>query len=793
MAGKGEIVTPLYALAFLSGVLALGWMSDLPSFAVYVAVSVAVLAGLRILVRRRTPALLLLWVILGFGWALLRAGGVLAGEWPAQDMHRDVVLTGVVIGVPERNTRSTRFEFAVESALLDGRRVEHPPGYARLSWFGPRPMLHPGERWRLTARLKPPHGYMNPGGFDYEEWLFSRGIRATGYVRDPATAVRLGETSGVKVSVDRMRQWLNRRLHAVLGDDGNAGVIAALVLGLRGDIPEERWRILLQTGTNHLIAISGLHIGLIAGLVFALMRRIWGAIPVLALRVSAHQGAAVAALFAAAGYALLAGFSIPTQRALVMLLVVMGGVLLKRRVRPFQSLSLALTAVLLFDPFAVHNAGFWLSFAAVGFILYAVVGRRHGASPFAWKDWGRVQWALAVGLLPLSVALFQRAAPVAPLANLLAVPWIAMLVLPLALIGTLGLAVWPSVASAVLHLTAWLLGFMWPALEWLSRLPGAHWRLGLGASWVLPLALLGAIVVLAPRAWPARWVGWVLIAPLLLPASAAPEPGAWRLTALDVGQGLALTVRTAHHVLVYDAGPRYGPRFDAGEAIVGPFLRTQGITRIDRLVVSHPDMDHRGGVASLLAAFNVSETTGPQGPHACRAGQNWRWDGVVFAFLGPDDSTGGKRNDRSCVLRISGTGGSALLLSDVEKSGEQGLLAHAPGRLAADVVLVPHHGSRTSSSTELVAAVSPRIALVSSGFGNRYGFPDPDVLQRYRAVGADIYDTADSGAISVDFPAQAGGTLRVDSYRRSHAGFWHYKSDTDAAVRQPVKKYRVMD
>lgn len=786
-------MTPLYALAFLSGVLALGWMSDLPSWAVYFAVSAIILAGIRIGVRWRVPRSFVVWCVLGFGWALLRADGLLGGAWPAQDMHRDVVLTGVVAGVPERNNRSTRFEFAVDSAELDGRRVEHPPGYVRLSWFGPRPLLHPGERWRLTVRLKPPHGYMNPGGFDYEEWLFSRGIRATGYVRTSHAAIRLGEVAGAKVWVDRTRQWLNRRLHAALGDDDNAGVIAALVLGLRGDIPEQRWDILLQTGTNHLIAISGLHIGLIAGLIFALMRRIWGAVPALVLRVSAPQGAAAVALLAAAGYALLAGFSIPTQRAMVMLLVVMGGVLLKRRVRPFQSLALALLAVLIFDPFAVHNAGFWLSFAAVGFILYAVVGRRHVASPFAWREWGRVQWALAVGLLPLSIALFQRAAPVAPLANLLAVPWIAMLVLPLALIGTLGLAVWPSAASSLLHLSAWLLGFMWPALEWLSGLPGAHWRLGLGAFWVLPSALLGAIVVLAPRAWPARWVGWILIAPLLLPARAAPEPGAWRLTALDVGQGLALTVQTADHVLVYDAGPRYGPRFDAGEAIVGPFLRAQGITRIDRLVVSHADMDHRGGVASLRAAFLVSETTGPQGPNACRAGQSWRWDGVVFTFLSPDDTTGGKRNDRSCVLRISGAGGSALLLSDVEKNGEQSLLAHAPGQLAADVALVPHHGSRTSSSMELVAAISPRIALVSSGFGNRYGFPDPNVLQRYRAVGADIYDTADLGAISVDFPAMAARNVHVVSYRLSHASFWHYISIPDMVTRQAVMKYRVMD
>lgn len=762
------------SLAFLLGILCLGLLSSLPSVTIFTLITVPLLLVAWVL-RRHYPCALLFWFVFGFGWALLRADWALAQTWPAQDMHRDAVLTGVVIGVPERRDVSTRFELAVESISLNGHPVAHAPHHVRLSWYGHRPDLRPGERWRLTVRLKPAHGYLNPGGFDYEGWLFSRGIRATGYVRHGRMALRLGERLGPFERIDRWRQSLDRDLRAVLPHDPNAGVISALVLGLRGGIPEDRWRVLLETGTNHLIAISGLHIGLIAGLIFAVMRRLWSAIPLFALRLSAPQAAAALALAAAGGYALMAGLSIPTQRALIMLTVALGGVMLKRRLRPAHTLALALMAVLLLDPFAVYNAGFWLSFTAVAFILYALIGRERPARAAAWINWLRVQWALGLGLLPLSIALFQRTALIAPLANLIAVPWVGLLVVPLALSGTLVLSLWPAGGAFILHLTAKLLAILWPILDWLSTLPGAYARLGLAAPWILPVALAGALIVLAPRAWPARWVGLLLVAPLFVPSGDPPKQGDWRLTVLDVGQGLAVTVQTARHVLVFDAGPRYGPNFDAGEAVLVPYLRTLGISHVDRLVISHPDMDHRGGVTSLLAALPVSERIDAKGAHACRAGQTWHWDGIDFRFLHPGQGPSrGGRNDRSCVLRIDGAGGSAILIADIEKGGERRLVKRWPGGLRADLMLVPHHGSLSSSSPRLIDAIKPRIALISSGFGNRYGFPREAVVERYRARGIALYDTARSGAIRVDFKRE-GNAIQVDRFRRNHARFWQYQ------------------
>ncbi|OBS10871.1 DNA internalization-related competence protein ComEC/Rec2 [Acidihalobacter prosperus] len=775
------------ALAFLLGILALGALPTLPSMFVWLPVALLLAVFWR--VRRRCPSALAFacWFVLGFAWALTRADALLDQRWSADDMHRDVVLTGVVRGVPERQDHSTRFEFAVEAARLGDRLLTQPPARVRLGWYGRRPDLRPGERWRLTARLKPAHGHLNPGGFDYEGWLFSRGIRATGYVREGGKARRLGQASDPVSLVDRWRQTLDRRLHAALEGTPNAGVISALVLGMRSGIPEDRWRVLLETGTNHLIAISGLHIGLIAGLVFALVRRFWAFVPALALRLSAPQAAAGMALVAAALYALMAGLSIPTQRALVMLAVALGGIMLKRHLRPSHALALALVGVLLLDPFAVHNAGFWLSFSAVAFILYALIGRERPRRGGTWTHWLRVQWALTLGLLPLSIALFQRAAPVAPLANLIAVPWVGLLVVPLSLSGTLLLSVWPAGGAAVLRLASGLLNALWPLLDWLAELPWAHLRLGLSDIWVLPVALAGVLIVLAPRAWPARWVGLILVAPVFVPAGDTPRPGDWRLTLLDVGQGLAATVQTARHVLVFDAGPRYRSGFDAGEAIVAPYLRTQGVTHIDRLIVSHPDMDHRGGAASLAAALPVHMRIDAVGPNACRAGQSWHWDGIDFMFLYPAPGETGSRNNRSCVLKVSGPGGSALLIADIERGGERRLVNRGRRILASDLMLVPHHGSLTSSSSGLIDAVGPRIALISSGFGNRFGFPRAAVLQRYRARGVAVYDTASAGAIRVDFIADAQAGIEVKAYRHSHRRFWQYSAAEPAGAQNRIE------
>lgn len=719
-------------------------------------------------------ARVLLWVGLGFFWALWRADLALGPGWPADRLRQDVVLSGYISAIPQRADYGSRFRFTVEKAVLRGRLLEKYPRVVRLSWYGRVPPLAPGQRWRLRVRLKPANGFMNPGGFDYEAWLFRHAIRATGYVR-PHGAHRLsGLSLTPSVRLDRLRMELAQRIATVVPNVANRGVLQALTLGLRDAIPQSRWQTLLDTGTNHLIAISGLHIGLIAGLVLLLMRRLWSWLPGLALRLAAPRAGALFALLAAFAYAALAGFAVPTQRALLMLAVALGGVLLGRQVRPSQSLAAALLAVLVYDPLAVLDAGFWLSFAAVAVILYVMTGRAGGGR---LRSWGRMQWALLLGLLPLTVLLFQRVALIAPLANLLAVPWVSLLVVPLALLGTLLLGLGVGAGGWLLGLASLALNALWPLLEFLAQLPGSHLRLGAASSLTLILALLGALWLLTPRGWPARWLGGLMLAPLLWPMPSYPPTGRWQLTLLDVGQGMAAVVQTAHHTLVFDTGPRFGPSFNAGAAVVVPYLRSLGLRRLALLVVSHNDNDHSGGVRAVLAAYPrtpvlASEPARWPRARACRAGEAWIWDGVRFDMLSPFAGLKGKRNDHSCVLRIAGDGASALLLSDIEARAERALVAHWGQKLASQVMIVPHHGSTSSSTGAFLDAVNPRLALLSRGFGNRFGFPRASVMRRYARRGIAVADTARVGALTVYFGGENGMNL-LPGYRERAGHYWN--------------------
>jgi competence protein ComEC len=716
----------------------------------------------------------LLWAGVGLAWAVWRADVLLGPAWPEQAMRQDAVLSGYVSSIPQVSAHGLRFRFRVEAASLHGRALQEFPSVVRLSWYGATPRLRPGQRWQLRVRLKPPNGFMNPGGFDYERWLFRQGIRATGYVRPHGAQRQPGLTLTPSVRLNRLRMELAQRIASVVPEGDGRGVLLALTLGIRDGIPQGRWQTLLDTGTNHLIAISGLHVGMVAAVIGLLMRRLWALAPRLTLLLAAPRAAALCALIAAGGYAALAGFTVPTQRALLMLAVVLGGVLLWRRARPAYSLSTALLAVLLLDPLAVMDAGFWLSFAAVAVILYAVTGRFEAG----WlRTWGRVQWGLLLGLLPLTALLFQRVAPIAPLANLLAVPWVGLVVVPLALLGLLLLGIWPAAGGLLLGLAGAALGPLWPVLEFLAALPGAHLRLGVPSLTALAFALCGVAWMLAPRGWPARWLGVVMAGPLLWPPSVHPPPGDWRLTLLDVGQGMSAVVQTARHTLVFDAGPRFSPRFDTGEAVVAPYLRSRALRHLDLVVVSHDDNDHSGGVESLLKAYPhtrvlASNAVAWKGSEACRAGQGWTWDGVRFEMLSPSARSSGGRNDRSCVLRISGAGGSALLLSDIEAESERGLVGRWGGRLASDVMIVPHHGSATSSTDLFLDAVQPRLALLSRGFANRFGFPKPSVMRRYSVRGIDVADTADSGALAVSF-SRAEGVRLLPGYRAEAGRYWN--------------------
>jgi competence protein ComEC len=756
------------ALGFLLGVLLLQQLTALPSVGFAWLLLIAI--PLTIMYRRwRLP----LAAVCGFLWALLQAHSVLhPGLDPALE-GKDLAVVGSIVSIPESRGYFTRFLFDVERVDIDFAADRSIPERVRLNWYGPTPELRLGQRWRLVVRLKRPWGFMNPGGFDYEGWLFSQGIRATGYVREATTARRLPD-SVLERPIGRLRQAIAHAIDQRLGDSPNAGIITALAIGERGDLDQTRWQLLLVTGTNHLLAISGLNIGLVAGLVYFLALYLWRMVGRLCLWLPAPQAASIIGLVAGTVYAALAGFSIPTQRAVIMLAVVMGALILNRIARPGHTLAVALLAVLVWSSTAVLSVGFWLSFAAVAIILYSLRGR-----PVLRRRWWqgiRLQWMLALGLAPLTLLFFQRSSLISPLANLIAVPWVGLLVGPMILVAVALLPIAPPLARGLLVLSDGCLELLWRALEWLAVLPFSEWHHA-PPAWALVPAAWGVIWLLAPRGWPARWLGGVLLAPLALAAAERLDPGSYRVTLLDVGQGLSAVVETRNHTLVYDTGPRFSDAFNAGDAVVLPFLRHLNIKRVDTLLISHGDDDHAGGAQAVLDGFPVRRvlTSAPnelahERVAGCRAGQRWRWDGVDFEILYPADGEPGSSNDRSCVLRVASSGGAVLFPGDIEADGEASLL-RTPAKLPADVLVVPHHGSDTSSSEDFIRAVQPQLALIPAGYGNRYGFPASAVVARYRRHAIPLIDTGAQGALILTVHPATGVRL-APGYRQSARRYW---------------------
>jgi competence protein ComEC len=753
-------------------------------------------------VRRQLP----MGAALAFGllWALGFGQFRLGDRLPSDAGRQSALVEGRILGLPQPMGRGVRFDFEVAGTLEAAVAV---PRKLRLSWYDP-PAAPPraGEAWRLRVSLRGPRGLSNPGGLDYEQWLFEQGIGALGYVRNSASNLRLADGGERFWSAAVWRRELHGRLAAVLAGSEVAGLMEALTLGVDDSISPRQWEVLRRTGTVHLIAISGSHIGLIAALAFAAAQ--WLCTCLGLARWPPPAVAAFAAFAAAGFYSALAGFSIPTQRALIMVGVAMGAVVLRRNFSPLRVLATALLAVVLYDPMAVLAPGCWLSFGAVALIAYATAARvgspqsassasvdlprarrssrlRRLAAPLRWLGGLirkasvllKINWFTAFGLAPLLFLFFKQVSLVSPLANLLAVPVLGAVLMPLCLAGALLLPVAPETGAALLKLGEWLLMGFWPVLKGLSAWPWAQWTRADPPLWTFPPALLGALLLLAPHGIPARWLGVVLLLPALAARVERPLPGAFRLALLDVGQGLATVVETRHRVLVFDTGARLGPDFDMGSAVVEPYLRQRGVRAIDLLVVSHGDNDHSGGARSLFELLPVAAvyTSAPERlaglPVApCYEGQHWRWDGVDFDMLGPLGADG-KENDRSCVLRVRGARGSALLTGDIERAAENRLAERYGAGLGSDILVVPHHGSDTSSTMRFLEAVRPRYALIPAGHLNRFGFPRPAVLARYAAIGAATLNTAEAGAIEILVGEPTPPRLHRPEYRR----YWREK------------------
>ncbi|KPC53093.1 DNA internalization-related competence protein ComEC/Rec2 [Amantichitinum ursilacus] len=743
-------------LALIAGICAVALLPALPPASVLLALlpcgAALTLAGACAGPRWRWACTLAGLALLGFAYASLRAHVRLADRLSTADEGRVIFAEGYISGLPHSDRYGRSFVFVTATPDLPRRIAVH--------WYGEHPEVIAASRWRLALKLKRPHGQQNPGGFDQEAWMLQQGLGASATVR---MGTRLPGLAW-QARGDQLRAQIAARIQRVLPGSPYAGVIVAEAVGDRRGVEPDLWERFAAAGTSHLLVISGLHIAMVAGLVSALTGWVLRSIPAITQRVRLPAWRLSCGWVAALGYSALAGLSVPTQRAVLMLSIAVLCLLSGRRWAAGTIWLLTLSVVLLFDPLAAGTAGLWLSFLAVGGLLW--LGGNRMAPLKGWRNLGRTEIAATLATLPALLYLFGRLPLASPLANALAVPLVSLLVVPLTLLGLLdptGYAL--RAAERVFAFTDWLITqtIAWLPAPWLTPPPG----------WTLLPAALGILLALAPRGAPGRPLALFMLLPMFTLQPPPVTAGEFRATVIDVGQGLAVLVQTREHTLLFDTG-----RPGQAQRTILPLLRRYGIAALDTLVVSHADSDHAGGVAALLKTVPVSEIVGSLAPdvpalqqraqQACQAGQRWDWDGVQFSMLWPPpDTVAADDNAGSCVLQVSTAHTRILIPADIGKAQEAELIQqHALPRY--DVVVAGHHGSRTSSSQDFVHATQPQWVIYSAGYLNRFNHPHPEIEQRYAAAGSKALRTDLDGAIIID----SGQPMRIHGWRDWRPHYW---------------------
>ena len=770
-------ITPSRALAFLAGVLAVQALPTLPPSWLDALIAITALAALR-----RPHLRLLAIAALGFAWCAWCAHVGLDARLPEALEGRDIDLVGIVDALPVARADGIRATLRVEHAALDGADIPLR-GDIRVAWYDAAPGTFDAcSRWQLHVRLKRPRGFVNPGGFDAEEFALERGLVATGYVRDDDANHRIGEASPC---IDALRARLAEEIERRVADPHDAALVRAFAIGDTRGLDDADWEVARINGIPHLIAISGFHVGVAAGLGALLARVIGWLFPRIGRRVPIALIVVPAALASGIFYGVLAGGSLPTVRTLLMIAVVALARAGRRAGGGAQALSLALVAILICDPLAVLSPGFWLSFVGVAFLLLCLA-RGRGVLGFV-RELTLGQLVMSLALLPLTIWFFGEASLVGALSNLVAVPFVSFVIVPLCLGALLALLTAAPLATPLLHAAALCAHAQWSLLESIAAWPGAHVYLPESGVGALVLAMLGAIWLLAPRGLPARALGLALFLPLVLPPRDPIAPGAFEAVFIDVGQGLSILVRTRGHALLYDAGARYPSEFDLGKAAVLPTLHALGVSALDTIIVSHGDNDHAGGAPAVAHEYPASQRIGGE-PYRgdlplrqCLGGEAWNWDGVRFRVISPaSDLIGAPNlrgdNDRSCVLLVEGEGSRLLLPGDVSTRVEPRIVSAMTTTATTPLVLaVAHHGSRTSSGDAFIAAVHPALAIVSAGWHSRYGHPHPEIVARFGEAGIPLLNTAGLGALRIAFPATGKPAVTAERERRRR--YWRERSD----------------
>ena len=702
----------------------------------------------------------------GFVYASMCAHAVMAHRLqgaPASGAEFEVNAT--IVDLPKRIERQTRLSLRLDaSAELGGVRN------VRVGFYGDTP-LRAGERWQMRVKLRRPHGEVNPGGFDFERAAAANQIDAVGYI------VKLGPRLQAAHGIVALRERLSDQIAEALPESRERALLQALSVGDTRALSDADWDLMRASGITHLIAISGLHVTLLATLGAGIAYGFCWLYPKITRRLPRPQLCAAVGLVCATGYALLAGFGVPAQRTLLMLSALLLGVLLKRVQTLWQGFALALLAVLLVDPMVVLSPGAWLSFSAVA-LLIIVFGQRFPKLNW-WRELGAAQLLMTLGLLPLSLVFFGQASLAAPFANLVAVPLVSLVIVPLVLAATvLLLCAQAALAAPLLKLAATFWHWLLALLTAISTPAVMTQYFAPPSAIALVLALVGVLLLFSPRGVALRHYAWLLLLPMLIPKLDAPiATGQFRLTLFDVGQGLSALVQTTNHTLLFDAGPGDPEGSNAGESIVVPSLRALGVKQLDLILLSHADQDHAGGLAAVRRAFaspvHTSAVSLIKDSAACVAGQKWQWDGVEFIVLHPNPGLPYLANQSSCVLKIQSQTGAAnaLLPGDIDAVIESRLLRTQTMQLAASLLVSPHHGSAGSSSAEFLAAVKPSVVLYPSGYANRFDFPRAVTRDRVRAVNAEEHITGDQGALRAEFDI-VSGRWQINSQRLADERWW---------------------
>jgi competence protein ComEC len=734
--------------------------------------------------------------LLGVLWLLFRVS-IIPFSISNEYLGKPIEVTGTVISIPTHTPLQVKFEYLIESINTQPcqpvRAILSEYNYGKL----PSKSMKIGERWKFTVRLKKPRGFWNPGSFDYEIWLLQRSITVTGTIIRSTRSELLakGLTSqytpwmlrySLLNQIFKVRACLSKRIRLAIEDTTHIGLLNALVIGEREEISDAHWAIMRATGTNHLFAISGLHVGFVGGFAYGIVALIWRRLGGWCLYIPMQQAAYFSAWLVALIYGVISGFALPVQRALIMLTVFITA-LLQRRVLPtWKGWCLALILVLAWNPFTVLSESFWLSFGAVAIIFYGLGERlpvlSKNNTPYwkrLWDKWGYTQWVISLGLIPMTVWFFNQVPLLGFFANLIAIPWTGFLVLPISLIGALIFPLWPQLATLCIKLGYQALLLLWKFLAYVAANPLSVVWMNIPTAWILISVSISVLLLISPYGFPTRYyLACISLLPLLLSKTPGPQHGEIWLTLLDVGQGLAVVVRTHTHVLLYDTGPCFGKNWDAGNSIIVPYLNQLGIRNIDKLIVSHGDMDHSGGAASIVQSLCVRSMISSEPERLsvkkvarCSQGQMWVWNGVKFTILHPPSSNEFKSNDRSCVLQIDNGTHRILLPGDIHRKGEKSLLQNYPEIGQVSVLVAPHHGSRTSSSEAFVKATRPKFVLFATGYRNRFKFPHTKIMQRYKQYGSQLYSTAQEGAITIKLGISEP-VIKLESYSRIHPRFW---------------------